>query len=628
MNHRKIIYYLLSLVIILLSFFLYSQRFYPLLNSDDALNILMAYYYKLPNDFYCWGQDRGGTLIPLISQIFIKLFNCSALISVSLSNYLILILGYIGLSSLIKSNYYKIILAIIWFLPFQRFIDIVHFPIGVEYSLIGLSIFLISKLEYNNTFKWYIKHIILILIILVFTTSVWVSDLAVVSITILLFILFLFYFLKNKNFKIDKIILSYIFIGVTFCYIFINFAKSFAFTKTENYLSINGINEVKNALHILKESLWKILTFSTNETFVSIYTYVAIVFIFSFVFFILKKKLFIHLISNKWIVFFLTDTVAIFIVFLLSSWVLANGMGRWYFVATYISLSMSIILALDNIELSYKTKLLRWSILSLALIGAISPIYTMKYEKPKSLKPMVNIVGEFKQLGEIGVIAEYWNSYITSCPDPELIKATPNDQSDVRNQEIVDMVFERENIYVIKDMWMKAFPDTLEQFGYVLLKEGNQFRLGGCDVCKYDKIKLHKVFPLQKLKYSDSQVASDSIGGKKTLFVSADCDSCKERFIIYGPYIPIGIGEFTVSFYIKANNFKNNNPIALLNVMADWGKTKLAEIIIDKNDFPINDYSYIDINFKTSKRYNNIEFRMYYYGNANLYFDHIILKEE
>lgn len=628
MNHRKIIYYLLSLVIILLSFFLYSQRFYPLLNSDDALNILMAYYYKLPNDFYCWGQDRGGTLIPLISQIFIKLFNCSALISVSLSNYLILILGYIGLSSLIKSNYYKIILAIIWFLPFQRFIDIVHFPIGVEYSLIGLSIFLISKLEYNNTFKWYIKHILLILIILVFTTSVWVSDLAVVSITILLFILFLFYFLKNKNFKIDKIILSYIFIGVTFCYIFINFAKSFAFTKTENYLSINGINEVKNALHILKESLWKILTFSTNETFVSIYIYVAIVFIFSFVFFILKKKLFIHLISNKWIFFFLTDTVAIFIVFLLSSWVLANGMGRWYFVATYISLSMSIILALDNIELSYKTKLLRWSILSLALIGAISPIYTMKYEKPKSLKPMVNIVGEFKQLGEIGVIAEYWNSYITSCPDPELIKATPNDQSDVRNQEIVDMVFERENIYVIKDMWMKAFPDTLEQFGYVLLKEGNQFRLGGCDVCKYDKIKLHKVFPLQKLKYSDSQVASDSIGGKKTLFVSADCDSCKERFIIYGPYIPIGIGEFTVSFYIKANNFKNNNPIALLNVMADWGKTKLAEIIIDKNDFPINDYSYIDINFKTSKRYNNIEFRMYYYGNANLYFDHIILKEE
>lgn len=628
MNYRQILYYILTLAIILLSFFLYSSRFYPLLNSDDALNILMAHYYKLPNDFYCWGQDRGGTLIPLISQIFMKVFNCSALISVSLSNYIILIIGYIGLSSLIKSNYYKIILAIIWFLPFQRFIDIVRFPVGVEYSLLGLSIFLISKLERNNDLKWFIKHILLILIVSIFTISIWVSDLSIVSITVLLFILFLFYFLKNKEFKIDKTVLSYIFIGAAICYIFIRFTKSFTITRTENYVSINDINGLKNALFLIKEAFWESLTFSSNETVVSVYTYLAILFIFSFVFIILKKKLLVHLISNKWIAFFLTDFVVVFTALLLSSWVLANGMGRWYFVATYISLSMFIILALDNIETSQSIKSFRIGILLLALIGAISPIYTMKYDRPKSLKPMADVVGEFKQLGEIGVIADFWNSYITSCPDPELIKATPNDKGGVRNQEIVDMVFERENIYVIKDMWMKTFPDTLEQFGYVLLKEGDQFSLGGCDICKYDKTKLHKVFSLQKLQYPGSQVVLDSISGKESLFVSADSDSCKGRFIIYGPYIPIGIGEFTVSFHIKANNFKNDNPIALLDVVDDWGATKLAEIKIDREDFPINDYTYIDLDFKTSKRYNNIEFRIYYYGNANLCFDQIVLKEK
>ncbi len=588
----------------------------------------MAHYYKLPNDFYCWGQNRGGTLIPLISQIFIKLFNCSALIAVSISNYLILILGYIGLSSLINSRYYKIILAIIWFLPFQRFIDILRFPIGVGYSLIGFSIYLISKLEKNDSIKLYKKHFLLISIILIFTISVWVSDLAIVSITILLLILFLFHYLKNKSFKIDKIVLTYIFIGVTFCYFFIKFAKSFATTEIEKYLSINGINEVKNALLIIKGAFRAILNFSTKEPFVSIYTYLAILFIISFVIIILKKKLFIHLISNKWIIFFLVDFVGIFTVFLLSYWVLANGMGRWYFVASYISLSMFIILALDNIEKHQSIKLLRVSILLLALIGAISPIYSMKYKHPKSLKPMVDVVGEFKQLGEIGVIGGYWDSYIISCPDPELIKATPHDQSYVRSQEIVDMIFERENIYVIKDMWMDTFPDTLEQFGYVLLKDGNPFILGGRDVCKYDKIKLHKVFPLQKLKYSDSQVVFDSISNEKKLFVSANCDSCKENFIIYGPYIPLGIGEFTVSYNIKANNFKNDNPIALLDVAADWGTTKLAEKTISKDDFPINEYSYIDLDFKTSKGYNNIEFRIYYYGNADLYFDRIVLNEK
>jgi len=615
------------LAIILLSFFLYSSRFYPLLNSDDALNILVAHYYKLPNDFYCWGQDRGGTLIPLISQIFIKLFNCSALIAVSLSNYLILILGYIGLSSLIKSNYYKIILAIIWFLPFQRFIDIVRFPIGVEYSLIGFSIFLICKLEDNDNLKSLRKHILLILIVLLFTISVWVSDLAIVSITLLLSTLFLFNFLKNRQFKINKIVLFYTFIGAAFCYIFIKFAKSFAVIKTEKYLSINGISEVKSALLLLKEALWKNLTFSTNEIFVSIYTYLAILFIFFFVYYVLKKKLLTRLISNRWIVFFLADFVVIFTVLLLSSWVLVNGMGRWYFVATYISLSMSIVLSLDSIELSHKIKSLRWGILLLAVIGAISPIYTMKFDRPKSLKPMVDVVGEFKQLGEIGVIAEFWNSYIISCPDPELIKATPNDQSVVRNQEIVDMVFERENIYVIKDMWMKTFPDTLEEFGYVLLKADDQFSLGGCDVCKYKKTKLHKLFSLKNLKHSGSQTVVDSIDGEQKLFVSPNCDSCKERFIVFGPYIPIGIGEFTVSFNIKANNFKNANPIAFLDVVADWGTTELAKTVINKDYFPIDDYTRIELDFKTSKRYNNIEFRIYYYGNADLHFDQIVLKE-
>ena len=109
-NFNRLSYYLAVFTIIIISFFLYSSNFYPLLCSDDALNILMAHYYKLPADFYCWGQDRGGTLIPLISQVFIKIFHFSALTSVSLSNYLILILGFLCFSSLFKTKYGKLIL--------------------------------------------------------------------------------------------------------------------------------------------------------------------------------------------------------------------------------------------------------------------------------------------------------------------------------------------------------------------------------------------------------------------------------------------------------------------------------------------------------------------------------------
>lgn len=160
-------------------------------------------------------------------------------------------------------------------------------------------------------------------------------------------------------------------------------------------------------------------------------------------------------------------------------------MGRWYFVASYISLSLAIILSLDNIIIKHKPKLLTISLLIIVIIGAISPLITMKYVRPKTLKPMVEVVGELQTLGEIGVIAEFWNSYIISCRNPELIKVTPHDKSDVRNKEMIEMVFERDKIYIIKDMWMDNFPDTLTQFGHTLIKDSVPFNLGGCDICKY-----------------------------------------------------------------------------------------------------------------------------------------------
>lgn len=585
----------------------------------------MAHYYKLPNDFYCWGQDRGGTLIPLISQLFIKLFDSSALFSVSISNYVILVLGYIGFSSLVKSNYYKVILAFIWFFPFQRFIDLVRYPIGVEYSLIGFAIFLISKLEYYNNAKTYIRHFLLVSITLLLSLAIWVSDLSIVTIIILLSTLLLFNYIKHKRIIVERTVLHYLATGALSCFIFIKIAKSFAISKTFGYLSINGIDEIKQVLILIKEAFGKILTFSSNELLVSLYTYLVLFFIFTLVVVFIRKRKINHLLSNKWFVFFFLDLIVILIVLFSSSWVLANGVGRWYFVGSYISLSMVLIFALETLETTKNHKLLKYWLLAIVIIGALSPLYTIKHIGLRTFRPMADVVGEFAQLGKIGIIGDYWNSYVISCKDPEMVVATPHDQSSVRNQQIVDKVFEREDIYVIKDMWMETFPDTLNQFGYTLVKEGKAFKLGGCDVNKYAKIKLCKIIPFSEFKYSKSQVINEN--GNNTLHVSAFCDSCTNKFLVYGPYIPIVKGKFKISFSIKAEHFQNNDPIALLDVVADWGKIKLAEKTICKDSLKVDDYYPIDLSFSTPERYRDVEFRIRYYGNADLYFDHVVLKE-
>jgi hypothetical protein len=190
----------------------------------------------------------------------------------------------------------------------------------------------------------------------------------------------------------------------------------------------------------------------------------------------------------------MADFGAIWCVFLMASWVLANEMGRWYYVACYISLSMAILLAIEILRpYTKQIKYFQISVVFIALLGSVSTIYTMKHNYPKTLTPKLKVVKDFEQLGNIGVIAEFWNAYIMSCSNPDKIKATVHDKEYIRNQMLVDAVFERDDIYVIRDMWMKTFPDTLEQFGYMLLKEGTPFQLSDCDVCKYRKIELEKV---------------------------------------------------------------------------------------------------------------------------------------
>jgi hypothetical protein len=157
------------------------------------LNVLMAHNYSLPENLYCWGQDRGGTLIPLLSQIFIKPFGIPAYMAVSISNYLVLILGFWGFSTLFKDKRLLLLLALFWFFPYQRFLQIVVFPIGMGYSLLGFSILFIRSIDFQKNIYSHFPNILRLGIIsFIWLLAVWCSDLAFVSLLTLLGTFFLY----------------------------------------------------------------------------------------------------------------------------------------------------------------------------------------------------------------------------------------------------------------------------------------------------------------------------------------------------------------------------------------------------------------------------------------------------
>jgi len=172
---------------------------------------------------------------------------------------------------------------------------------------------------------------------------------------------------------------------------------------------------------------------------------------------------------------------------MVSKWSLMNGVPRRYFTSNYITFWMAFLLALECLAETPWKKIVQVGMGVAVLTAGAGSLYNLKYIWPKTLEPRIELVREFESLGRIGIIANYWNSYINSASNPDLIIATPNQQSSIRNRDMVVEVMKRDTFYIIRDGWFEVFPDSINQFGTTLYKNGEEFRMGDCFVCRYRK---------------------------------------------------------------------------------------------------------------------------------------------
>lgn len=483
---NKILIILLYLSIIVISFFAYSSIFYPLLNSDDAVSILMLHDFHFPDDIFFWGQDRVGSIIPLLGQIPYKLLNIPLLWAESLTHYAILILGFFALSSFFTTNFSKIAFAILWFLPIDPFLGLVRYSFGLQYAFIGFGLYFI-KIQDDNTKKMQIKSPLpwWILSFASFLIAVWITESAIVTIMIILSISLLWTWYKDK--KIPKRSVLFSLTGIISGTLIIMGLKNLVTVSSHyeyNQQLLNSISEIIRAIQLLYAKLIAGFSLGNPNPFQLIYNYLCLLLIASIPLLILTKNS--NRIKNwKWITIFTLDGVAFILVNLVSHWSLLNGVARRYFVGVYIVFWISFLLFTENISNKRIKQTIRVTLMATLLLGALSIPYGYQYLYPKRLTPKAKVVGEFRQLGRIGIIADYWNSYGTSFVDPDHIKATPHDQAEVRNYRLVDSVFAQPNLYLIKDMWLDTFPDTIVQFRNTLYKAGEEFNIGDCNICEY-----------------------------------------------------------------------------------------------------------------------------------------------
>ena len=412
----------------------------------------------------------------------------SAVYAISFSGYILLIGGFFGFSSLFNSRALKLLFAVVWFLPFQAYVDLLRFPIGIQYGLLGIGIFLIKLLSETPGKPSWKFHLNMILIVLVFIIAAWVSDFIVVNLVSLGLSLLIFQLMQTGRIRLKPLYIIYILSGLVLGMLALHYAKGSAGNGPDNYMNINSIRDALSGIVILMERLKLNLLFKSREIFLGIYSWISLIFLLYFILTGVQGKSRQPFFRDKWQLFFLADTILVTATLLFSAWVLANRMGRWYFVAVYISANLFILLSLDRMD---KQSGIRRRLLTLftvvVLTGAVSPVYNMIFHYPGSLRPKVKQYSEFLKLGNAGVIGSYWHGYIVSVPDPDRISSTPHDRESVRSFAQVERVLQNENIYLIRDSWLESFPDSIMQFGRLLVRSGEEFNMAGCNMCLYHK---------------------------------------------------------------------------------------------------------------------------------------------
>jgi hypothetical protein len=634
MKNTKIsdfIYYSALALIILVSFLNFSALFFPLPDTNTAITILMTPGFSAPGDLYFWGQNFAGNLVPFLAQLLCISYRFPPDMAVSVIHYLILAGGFLAVSTLFRSRFAKLVLAVVWFFPSWYFLGQVTSVFGLQLSLFVIGIYLMNREKKTLSFKMQILWLSLACI--VFIISLWVSDLSIVSL-VLLFIFLISdkrNLLKKSNFlaairEKQLIIKILLILVITVAGIgFLLYAKHTAGKAiTYNNPLFGTPASILNHLKLILTSIFHVLIFSTHNVTASIYAWALIAGIPFLSAVSIKKIPFRNYFTNqRWLLFFTLNGLILCVCLILSNWVIIHGAAAKYYSIVFISIWIAFLLFIESTDSTHPAlrKYILMLIVVLGVVSSITPLFI-----PKNLPSVSSALNELRTLENIGLIGESSIVYKASSIDPDHIKATPHDKELLRNFNLVLDVLKQKRIYLVRNGWLASFPDTISQFGILFQRTGEPFQKAGYDLCRYQRIIKRTIFLLDKMQTQGKVMTDTTAYSGKSAMITTPFD--RSKHFIYGPFINLHKGKYTVLFRLKVSHDLGINNVAVLNISANFGKDVLTSRTIRLCDFgKNNDFEEFDVPLEIAKEYEGVEFRIMYLGETELYFDRVVLIE-
>ncbi len=100
--------------------------------------------------------------------------------------------------------------------------------------------------------------------------------------------------------------------------------------------------------------------------------------------------------------------------------------------------------------------------------------------------------------------------------------------------------------------------------------------------------------------------------------------SAGSRFVTFGPYASLVPGSYVAHFVMRVDGVEQTGAVAQVDVVADYSRVTLGTRTVRTSDFAATSgYQPMTVPFEVSEPLDNVEYRVVYAGNAELWLDEI-----
>ena len=576
----------------------------------------MANDFHLPEDLYFWGQDRLGSLVPMLANLLVRLFAVKAITAYSIVQYLLLLGVFFMMRIFIAHMFSRILFCFFLFIPFPFFMEQHYY--SPQYFFLAICMFIYYR-YYLGTFSFFKKLIYLFLCFIALSLAVWIAEFSVVFIACFLSVISLNYFLQEKMNKntLNKIFNRKMFVSIGIIisalligYFFISYAKEHALARTPGYNILFGtFASFKFGLKMYCLFFVKSILFEYQNTFTGIHN-ILLLLITLYLFFSSVKK---YLLKERTVgmkEIFLFNAVIGFILLLLSHYVQVNDFQPWYFTYAYMYFVMYIAFAIDSKR--GKTRIILSGLYLMALFSM--SFQSFRIEKDLHTNNPGNFsldkIKKFKHIKDCGIIGDFWYSHILSINDPDSIPSTPNEIA-YKNEKMIPAVFKKSKILIIQNSWLDSFPDSLFIFGHLLKRNGEPFVQESIHFCFYKKAIWNQNYNYKNVKFRESKIIKRFNGNDSCLLINPE-EKDMHDFVVFGPYITLPESHYVLAVNFDSLTIKENDNM-IIDVVENWGEKYFSKIEYKSGNYGNKK---IYLSFTLTRKIKNAEFRIYLNGTS------------